>query len=214
MKILRSDKVELDPNNVQRTLLCRHAGAARFAYNWGLAKRIEEYKATGKSSNAMDQHKELVKLKQGDLSWLYEVSKCAAQESLRNLDKAYKNFFRQVKEGKKPGFPKFKSRKNGIGSFSLNSIIHIHESSIKLPRLGIIRIKESNYIPIEGIKILSATCSERAGHWFVSVNCEQEVEEPEQATGEPVGVDLGIKELAICSNGKRFQNNRSLKKKQ
>ena len=214
MKIIRSYRVELDPNNVQRTLLCKHAGCARFAYNWGLSRRIEEYKTTGKSSNAIAQHKELNDLKPTDFPWMYDVSKCAPQEALRNLDKSYKNFFRQIKEGKKTGFPKFKSRKNGIGSFTLTGSVYAQESVVQLPRLGTIRLKESNYIPTEGINILSATCSERAGHWFVSVACEQEVSAPEQATGEPVGVDLGIKELAVCSNGKRFQNNRSLKKKQ
>ena len=109
MKLVRGFKTELAPNNVQRSLLARTAGCARFAYNWGLARRIEEYKATGKSGSAIDQHKQLNCLKESEFPWMYEVSKCAPQEALRDLDAAYKGFFRRVKAGEKPGFPRFRS---------------------------------------------------------------------------------------------------------
>jgi putative transposase len=120
MEILRAYRAELDPNNTQRTTLLKHAGAARFAWNWGLARRKQEYEETGKSSNAIEQHRQLNALKKTDFPWLYEVSKAAPQEACANLDRAYQNFFRRVKNGgEAPGFPKFKSRKNGIGSFRL-----------------------------------------------------------------------------------------------
>lgn len=106
LKILRAYKTELDPNNVQRTALLKHAGAARFSWNWGLAKRKQEYEETGKSSNAIEQHRQLNALKKTDFPWLYEVSKAAPQEALRDLDKAYQNFFRRVKNEKKTGLPK------------------------------------------------------------------------------------------------------------
>lgn len=96
MEILRAYKTELDPANVQRTALLKHAGAAMFVWNWGLARRKDEYEATGKSSNAIEQHRQLNALKKADFPWLYEVSKAAPQESLRDLDKAYQNFFRRV----------------------------------------------------------------------------------------------------------------------
>lgn len=137
MEITRGYKVELDPNNVQRTHLLQHAGAARFAWNWGLERRIKEYKETGKSSNAIEQHRQLNALKPTEFPWMYEVSKAAPQESLRDLDKAYRNFFRRVKKGdKKPGFPKFKSRKNGIGSFRLTGAIRVEVDRVRLPRIG------------------------------------------------------------------------------
>jgi putative transposase len=79
MLICRAYKTELDPNNVQRTLLAKHAGAARFAWNWALNLRIEEYKLTGKSSNAIEQHRQLNAIKPVDFPWMYEVSKCAPQ---------------------------------------------------------------------------------------------------------------------------------------
>lgn len=214
VEILRAYKVEIDPNNVQRTALLKHAGAARFAWNWGLARRKQEYEETGKSSNAITQHRQLNELKKTDFLWMYDVSKAAPQEALRDLDKAYQNFFRRVKKGgETPGFPKFKSRKNGIGSFRTTGAIHVENARIKLPRIGWLRLKEHGYIPIDGIHVLSVTVSESAGHWFVSVQCRQEIEVA-QATGEPVGVDLGIKELAVVSDGQRFENPKALRKAQ
>lgn len=111
------------------------------------------------------------------------------------------------------GFPKFKSRKNGIGSFRLTGAIHITETHIKLPRIGWLRLKEHGYIPTDGIHILSVTVSESAGRLFVSAQCKTEIE-PAQAIGEPIGIDLGIKELAVTSDGQRFENPKPLKKAQ
>jgi putative transposase len=147
---------------------------------------------------------------------MYEVSKCAPQEALRNLDKAFLNFFRRVKEKKagtftgKVGFPKFKSKRCGLGSFRLTGAIHVWDSYIQLPRLGRLRLKERGYLP-SGAKILSATVSEHAGHWFASVQVEEEVE-IKKAQGSPVGVDLGIKTMAVCSTGKEFENPKALRK--
>lgn len=213
MEITRGYKVEIDPNNKQRTHLRKHAGTARFAWNWGLERRIKEYQETGKSSNAIEQHRQLNALKPTEFPWMYEVSKCAMQESLRDLDKAYQNFFRRVKNGEKPGFPTFKSRKNGLGSFRLTGALRVEEDRIRLPRLGWLRLKEHNYIPTEGIHILSATVSEKAGRWFVSVQCREEIPD-RKATGEPVGVDMGIKTMAVISDGREFENPKALRRAQ
>jgi len=123
MLITRGYRTELDLNKKQITACKKHAGVARYVWNWGLARKQEVYKATGRSISAMVLHRELNQLKQADLPWLYEVSKAAPQESLRDLDKAYQNFFRRChlkKEGKWPGpsgFPKFKTKRQGLGSF-------------------------------------------------------------------------------------------------
>jgi putative transposase len=223
VKVIRGYKVELDLNNKQRTCLAKHAGTARFTYNWGLQRKIEAYKAGRKTPTAIDLHKELNALKKTELNWMYEVSKCAPQEALRNLDKAYANFFHRVflkKAGKftgKVGFPKFKSKKCGLGSFRLTGKIRVQPSRIKLPRLGWLKLKERDYIPTDNIKILSVTISEKAGHWFVSVQVEQESPEPakeqiEKATGAPIGVDLGIKKMAVCSDSREFENPKTLRK--
>ena len=127
MLILRAYKTELDPNNVQRTLLAKHAGAARFTWNWALNRRIEEYKLTGKSSNAIEQHRQLNSLKPVDFPWMYEVSKCAPQEALRDLDKAFRNFF-----AKRAKHPRFKSKKRGLGGFRLTGSIIIEAGRIKM----------------------------------------------------------------------------------
>lgn len=217
MKITRGYKTELDLNDRQRAVCVKHAGAARFAYNWGLKRKIDAYAAGEKSPSAIDLHRELNALKKGELAWLYEVSKCAPQEALRDLDKAYQHFFRRVKQGKepgeKPGFPQFKSRKRGLGSFRLTGAIHVTETHVRLPRLGWLSLKEHGYIPTEGMHILSATVSEAAGHWFVSVQCTEEIAET-AASGEPVGVDLGIKTLAVVSDGREFANPKALRKAQ
>jgi putative transposase len=210
-------KTELDLNNKQRTCLAKHAGTARFAYNWGLARKIAAYQAGLHTPTAIDLHRELNVLKKTELNWMYEVSKCAPQEALRNLDKAFLNFFRRVslkKAGKwngKISFPKFKSKKVGKGSFRLTGTIHVWDSCIQLPRLGLLRLKERGYFPTCA-KINSATVSERAGRWFVSVQVEEEIETPQKATGEPLGVDLGIKKMAVCSDGNYFENPKAVQK--
>ena len=95
--VVRGYKTELDLNNEQRTLLFKHAGAARFAYNWGLSRKIAAHKASEKVPSAIDLHRELNTLKPTEYPWMYAVSKCAMQEALRNLDKAYASFFHKAK---------------------------------------------------------------------------------------------------------------------
>jgi len=210
MKINKGYKVELKPNNKQRMKLLQHAGAARFVYNWGLAQRINLYKKEKKSTSAPEQHRELNKLKSKEFPWLYEVSKCAPQEALRDLDTAFKNFFRNIKKKKKAGFPKFKSKKKGIGSFRLTGSIHVESNRVKLPRLGWIRLKEKDRLPISSPSTI--TVSEKAGHWFVSLHTEKEVEVQKIEEGEILGIDLGINHLATCSDGQVFDSPKSLKK--
>lgn len=213
MIINKAFKVELDPNNEQRTLLLKCAGVARFSWNWALQRRMDEYAATGTSPNYFVQNPQLNAVKRQEFPWMLEVSKAIPESSIRDLDKAYQNFFRLVKQGKK-GFPRFKSRKNGIGSFRMHADIRVFNSAIQLPRLGKIRLKEHGYIPTEGIKILSATCSEKAGRWFVGITCEVEIPEPEVGTGDPIGIDLGIKTLVVTSDGREFANPKALGKAQ
>ena len=198
MKILRAYKTEFDPNNVQRTLLAKHAGAARFTWNWALNRRIEEYKLTGKSSNAIEQHRQLNSLKPTDFPWMYEVSKCAPQEALRDLDKAFRNFF-----AKRAKHPRFKSKKHGLGGFRLTGSITIETDRIKLPRIGWLRLKESNYLPTDA-KINSVTVKERAGRWFVSVQVEEQIAVSE-SQGPAIGLDLGLKSFVVGSDGSSLE---------
>jgi putative transposase len=147
MRVVRAYKSELDLNNTQVTACKRHAGAARYAYNWGLACKQEAYKATGTSPSAIDLHRKLNALKKSELSWMYAVSKCAPQEALRNLDSAFAHFFRRCKlkqDGKlkgKLGYPHRKTKKQGLGCFRLTGAIMVFSDAIQLPRLGRLRLK-------------------------------------------------------------------------
>jgi transposase len=218
MTVTRAYKTELDLNDRQITACKRHAGAARYAYNWGLARKQEAYKATGKSPSAIDLHRELNARKKTELPWMYAVSKCAPQEALRNLDNAFAHFFRRCtlkQEGKlrgKLGYPQRKTKKKGLGSFRLTGSVVVFPDAIQLPRLGRLRLKEHGYLPVAGVKILSATVSEQAGHGYVSVQVEQERAVPLN-TGPVVGVDLGIKTLATLSDGTVLSNPKPLKRR-
>ena len=226
MNIIRGFKTELDPNDKQRTALLQHAGTARFAYNWGLQRCIEARTNGERKPSAIDLHREWNIWKRENATWAMEVSKCSPQEALRNLDRAYANFFRRCKLKKqkkfkgKVGFPRMKSRKNGIGSFRLTGHIHIQETNITLPVIGTLRLKEHKYLPTNAIRVLSAAVSERAGRWFVSVQVEIESQDlhrdrddhHERDQEHPIiGVDLGIKTLAVCSDGRTFESPRALR---
>ena len=106
MKINLACRYELKPNCSQRVLLAKHAGSARFAFNWGLAQRIALYEESKKSTNAIEQHRLLNSLKASEYQWMYEVSKCAPQEALRDLDRAFQNFFKGIKKAPLRSSPK------------------------------------------------------------------------------------------------------------
>lgn len=158
---------------------------------------------------ANELHRELVVLKKTTEPWLYSVSKCAPQKALKNLDVAFKNFFRRCKSKvAKKGFPKFKRRRHGIGSFTLTGTIKVTDRTIQLPRLGVLRLKEHGYFPITA-RIIAATVSERAGRWFVALRTD---EIPVRRGGiETLGVDVGVKNLAVLSDGAVFENPKALK---
>jgi putative transposase len=214
--VVRGYKTELDLNNEHVTACLQHAGTARFAYNWGLAQCEEAYRTTKKFLSARELHRRLNALKATEYPWMYDVSKCAAQEALRDLEQAYKNAFRRCqlkKQGKfkgKVGFPTFKKRSKRIGSFTLTGSIHVFEKSIQLPRLGTLRLKERDYLP-QDAHVLSATVSEHAGRWYVSVQVKEEQKQKGNQARAEIGIDLGIKTLATLSDGTTFENPRALK---
>jgi putative transposase len=161
-------------------------------------------------------------LKKTDVPWMYAVSKCAPQEALWNLDAAFQQFFRRCalkKQGTwkgKLGYPQCKTKKKGLGSFRLTGRIVVSDKAIVLPRLGRLCLKKRGYLPTEGVQILSATVSEQAGHWYVSVQVEEEHPVPENTepvVGINLGIDLGIKHLATLSDGEVIANPRHLKRR-
>jgi putative transposase len=193
-------RYELKPNHAQELLFAKHAGTARFAYNWGLSQRIALYEQDKKYTNAIEQHRLLNSLKTTDFPWMYEVSKCAPQEALRDLDSAFKNFFRSIKQDHTVGFPSFK-KKGQRDSFRLTGAIKIKGRKIQLPRLGFINLKEKP--KVQG-RILSATIGREANRWYVSLAVELERAEPKPVQGPAVGIDLGLSCFAALSDGEKI----------
>ena len=197
-------RYEIDPNDRQRTHLVKHAGCARFAYNWGLARRQEVFKQTGSSPNAIVLNRELNVLKAAELPWMYEVSKCAPQEALRDLDRAYERFFTEIKAAKgerrqtKVGPPRFKKKGRSRDSFRITGAIRVGQKWVQLPRLGKLRLKESTQ-KMRG-RILGVSVSRLADRWFVSLRVEVLRPEPEFRTGATVGIDLGLLSFAVISD--------------
>ena len=205
-------KFRIYPNKKQEVLIQKTFGSCRFVFNHYLAKRIEMYKNDKSSLNYNACSKDLTKLKR-ELLWLTEVDSTALQSSLKDLDIAYQNFFRRLKQGdSKLGFPKFKSKRNNRKSYKSKMSVKLNESSVQLPKLGLVKCKVSKHI--QG-RILSATVSQNpSGKYFVSILCTDVNIESFPETGAVIGVDLGLKEFAITSNGDKFDNPKYLAKSQ
>ena len=204
MLVNKAYRYELKPNENQLVLLKKHAGCARFAWNWGLAERIKLWKQARKSTSAVEQHRDLNRQKRIDYPWMYEMSKCAPQEALRDLDRAFQNFFKG-----KANFPKFK--KKGVhDSFRLTGAIKLFPKLVQLPRLGKIRVKEET-AKFKG-KILSATVSREADRWYISLAVEVEIHDPPPIQGELVGIDRGLTHFAILSTGEKVATPKNLEK--
>ena len=206
-----SYKFRIYPNTEQQTLIQKTFGCARFVYNHFLAQRIAEYKTTGKSPTRFQQDKFLTALKQ-EIDWLREPDKCALQNALKDLDTAYKNFFRSVKSGGKTGFPRFKSKRNRRKSYKTNSNIAISNSYVRLPKLGLVKCRISK--EVRG-RILSATVSQNpSGKYFIALCCTDVDIETLSSTGAIVGLDMGLKSFAVTSDGVEYSSHKFLAKSQ
>lgn len=209
---IKSYKFRLYPNSEQKTLLEKTFGCCRFVYNHYLAKSIEDHENTRKSNSCNQNCKDLTHLKK-DYKWLSEVSSTALQQSIRHLDAAYQNFFRRVKQGKTPGFPKFK-RKSSNQSFTIPkdapSTLAIKENKIQIPKLKFVKFKQDR--EIQG-RIVSAIVSKTSsGKYYISLCCVDVPVEELEKTGSVVGLDLGIKDFAITSDGGKIENPKFLRK--
>jgi len=208
VKVIQAYRFALDPSPAQERALHSHAGAARFAWNWGLAKCKERYEAEGKWYSGAELHKLWNAEKKADpsLAWWAENSKCAYQESFRNLDRALRAFVKSKKgqrKGKRLGFPRFKKRGKARDSFQFAAgAMRCSGSTVMLPRLGTIRTHEPTEKlarkPEDGsARILSATVTRTAQRWFVSFTVEAERDQPGRHArpGTAIGVDLSVKTL-------------------
>lgn len=206
-----SYKFRLYPNKAQENSIQRTFGCCRFVFNHFLAERIERYRETGKSPTLFQQDKELTALKK-EFVWLQEPDSQALKNSLRDLDVAYQNFFRRVKQGGKPGFPRFKRKKNYRKSYKATGTIKVLDKAVQLPKLGLVKCRISR--EVKG-RILSATVSQNpSGKYFVSLCCTDVETKPLPSTGSTVGVDMGLKAFAITSDGVEYPNHKYLAKSQ
>jgi putative transposase len=209
MLVHQAFRYELAPTATQRIALSNHAGAARWAWNWGLAVRRKAWHRRRQSLTAMDLHRLLCRLKRVPrYAWLYEVSKCAPQEALRDLDRAYANYWRGHKQGRRVGRPRFKKRGRCPERFRLNGAIRVEQGMVVLPRIGWVATKEATG-KFRG-RILSATCRREADRWYVALTVELNRPDPAGVTGPVVGIDRGISTFAVCSDGTTIQSPRAL----
>ena len=236
--ILRGTKIRLELNNKQRTLAFQHAGVSRHAYNWGVNLCQEISKIKGKLPSAIDMHKLLVRDVKSVNKWYYDVSKCSPQEALRDLNKSWSNFFRQLKNGevekkkksyikeqKSKGLPintkklhnlcKPKFKKKGVNdSFYLSGtttqIIKIVGNKIKVPIFG--WVKMSEYFDYK-FTVKNVVISRTSDEWFISFNRESSDLKIKNIHKKPtVGVDVGISTLATMSDGSIFTSVKAYKK--
>ena len=203
----RAYKIEINPTDEQKSKIHQTIGVSRFIYNFYIAHNKEIYHREGKFVSGMDFSKwlnnEYIPNNQ-DKKWIKEVSSKATKQAIMNGDKAFKDFFKGTK-----GFPKFKKRKNQDvkAYFPKNNKTDwtIERHRVKIPTLGWVRLKEFGYIPVNSI-VKSGTVSQKADRYYVSILVEETYIKISNPNNEGLGIDLGIKEFAICSNGNKFKN--------
>ena len=207
----RGFKYRIYPNESQRDQIARTFGCCRFVYNRALDVKKTAYSETGKSIATNDLIKMIPAWKRDpETSWLAQVDSMALQQSIRDLDRAYRNFFRRVREGGKPGFPKFKSRRHSRQSYRTNGGKILDRNHIALPKLGNVRAKVSR--PLQG-RFMSVTVSlDAAGRYFATFLCTDVPSKDTTATDREVGIDLGVKMLATLSDGTKIENPRGLER--
>ena len=197
--MILSKKVRLYPSSIQEQKLWQSVGTARFIYNWTLTMQEENYKNGGKFIHDKELRKELTQLKKTELSWLNEVSNNVAKQAVKDACKVYRKFFDGL-----AGKPKFKSRKRSKKSF-YNDNMKLKVKGNKLVNIEKVGwIKTNEQIPV-GIKYTNPRISFDGKYWYLAVGLEHNLPQIELTT-ESIGIDVGIKVLAVCSNGMVFKN--------
>ncbi len=218
--MIKTIRVMLIPNNKQKTKLFRYAHTARFAYNWALAREIENYENGGKFLSDSDLRKEFTQLKKTEeYSWLNKISNNVTKQAIKDACNAYKRFFKGYSK-----FPKFKSRKYSVPSFYQDNVkIKFTETHVKVEgfttskrknkqKINWIRLSEHNRIPTD-CKYTNPRIKYNGLNWWITVGVEYE-DSTTIPSNDGIGIDLGIKDLAICSDGAKYKNiNKSQKVK-
>lgn len=202
----------LIPNNKQKTKLFQYANAARFAYNWALSREKENYEKGGKFISDADLQKEFTKLKKTDgYLWLNDVSNNVPKQAIKDACDSYKRFFKGI-----AGYPKFKSRKYAVPSFYQDNIkIQFTDTHVKVEgfaaskkknkqRLNRIRLAEHGRIPTD-CKYTNPRIKYDGINWWITVGIEYK-DIAGISSNEGIGIDLGVKDFAICSDGNKYRN--------
>lgn len=197
--MILAKKVRLYPSQLQEQKLLQSVGTARYIYNWTLGKQEENYKNGGKFIKDGDLRKELTILKKSELNWLNEVSNNVAKQAVKDACNAYKKFFKGLADK-----PRFKSRKRSKKSFyNDNMKLKVKENKlVNIEKVGWIKTNEQ--IPMN-VKYSNPRISFDNKYWYLSVGLERK-EQHQELTNISLGVDLGLKDLAICSDGKVYKN--------
>jgi len=197
--VILGKKVRLSPTKEQEQKSWQSVGTARFIYNWTLARQEENYKNGGKFIYDNDLRKELTILKKTEeLKWLNEVSNNVAKQAVKDGCEAYKKFFKGLADK-----PRFKSKRKSKPSFYNDNIkLKVKSNMVLIEKVG--WIKTAEQLPIN-VKYTNPRISFDGKYWFITVGMEKEKPIVELTT-ESIGIDVGIKDLAICSNGMTFKN--------
>ncbi|MDM0978069.1 transposase [Clostridium perfringens] len=215
-KLKRAYKMEINPTDEQKSKIHQTIGVSRFIYNFYIARNKEIYEKEGKFVSGMDFSKwlnnEYIPNNQ-EMKWIKEVSSKATKQAIMNGDKSFRDFFKKAK-----GFPRFKKKKNQDvkAYFPKNNKTDwtIERHRVKIPTLGWVRLKEFDYIPVNSV-VKSGTVSQKADRYYVSILVEErdikisnsnigmKISNP---NNEGLGIDLGIKEFVVCSDGIKFKN--------
>ena len=217
--MIKTIKIQLKPNNKQQTRFFQYANAARFAYNWAIEKQKENYENGGKFISDGELRKQLKKKKkQDDFLWLNKISNNVTKQAIKDACNAYKNFFKGLAK-----YPKFKSKKHTVPSFYQDVLkIKFTSTHVKIEgiaqsrrpnkqKLNWVKMSEKNRIPTS-CKYYNPRIKFDGLNWWLTIGVDFEEQKTNQNSNDGIGIDLGIKNLAICSDNNIYRNINKTKK--
>lgn len=223
--IHKAYRFRLYPNKGQKELLAKHFGCCRYAYNHFLQLHNEMNEISGVSPSLYDMHRLVAEMRRDEgTEWLSEVYSHALQAELRHLDAAVKRFYRAIREGKaepiirdgKPTGrrkyePRFKSKRDGIQSVTFPDNVKVRDGKLVLPKFKT-PMAMKMHRPLGGRACQATVSRDSRGKYYVSILCEEEASVLPEAPRKSIGIDLGVKEMAVCSSGERVSNPKFLEK--
>lgn len=200
MIVRRTYRFRLEPTSSQEVGLRRYAGARRFIWNWALRQRQDHYTATGTTLPAKALSARLTALKnEPETAWLKEMDSQLLQQALADLQRAFTNFF-----ARRARYPRFKSRKRDSARFRIPQRVHLTDGRVVIPKIGLVRVRQSQVVA--GTTKSATVKQDATDHWFVTLVAETEMLDELLVPPTPertVGVDLGLKDVVVRSDGAR-----------